>query len=400
MSVPELIRIVSRDSPMALAQVERVRAELAVLHPGVRTEVVPVKTTGDKWMGALSMVEGKGAFTKEVDAALLAGEADLAVHCLKDVPADRPLPAGTTFAAFLKRDDIRDALVHPGGLTLDELPDGTRIGTFSVRRVAQLAATHPHLECVPFRGNANRRLAKLAAGEADALLLAVSGLERIGREDVISEILSPEAMMPSIGAGILALQCREGDTEVIDVVSGLGDPDTHREATAERMLLHVLQGHCNSPIAGYARMDHGGELSLRACVFTPDGKTRLNAHEWAAGSTRRPWAHRSPWPCCVRAPASSSTASRTERAADRAGAAQAVPSSAWSLRKLLTWWARLSRAAPVWAPTASSCIPIPPAHRRRSAHSSSTRSWICTSTWPRPASGPAANSTAVARRSG
>jgi hydroxymethylbilane synthase len=281
MSLPELIRIVSRDSPMALAQVERVRSELVSLHPGVRTEVVPVRTTGDKWMGDLSKVEGKGAFTKEVDAALLAGEADLAVHCVKDVPADRPLPAGTTFAAFLKRDDVRDALIHPGGLTLDELPEGTRIGTSSVRRVAQLAATHPHLECVPFRGNANRRLAKLAAGEADALLLAVAGLERIGREDVISEVLSPETMMPPIGAGILALQCREGDTELIEAVSALGDPDTFREATAERMFLHVLQGHCNSPIAGYARVDHAGELSLRACVFTPDGKTRLNAHEWA-----------------------------------------------------------------------------------------------------------------------
>ena len=107
---------------MALAQVERVRAELAVLHPALRTEVVPVKTTGDKWMGDLSKVEGKGAFTKEVDAALIAGEADLAVHCVKDIPADRPLPAGTMFAAFLKRDDIRDALVDPAGRTLDELP--------------------------------------------------------------------------------------------------------------------------------------------------------------------------------------------------------------------------------------------------------------------------------------
>jgi hydroxymethylbilane synthase len=281
MSVPELIRIVSRDSPMALAQVERVRAELAVLHPHVRTEVVPVKTTGDKWMGDLSAVEGKGAFTKEVDAALLAGEADLAVHCMKDVPADRPLPAGTTFAAFLKRDDIRDALIHPGGLTLDELSAGTRVGTSSVRRVAQLAATHPELECVPFRGNVNRRLEKLAAGEADALLVAMSGLERIHRCDVISEVLSAEAMMPPIGAGILALQCREGDTDVIDTISALGHPETHREATAERMFLHVLQGHCNSPIAGYAQVDRSGELSLRACVFTPDGKTRLNAHEWA-----------------------------------------------------------------------------------------------------------------------
>lgn len=200
MSAPELIRIVSRDSPMALAQVERVRAELGVLHPDIQTVVIPVKTTGDKWMGDLSKVEGKGAFTKEVDAALVAGEADLAVHCVKDVPADRPLPAGTTFAAFLKRDDIRDALVHPGGLLLDELPAGTRIGTSSVRRVAQLAASHPHLECVPFRGNANRRLDKLAAGEVDALLLAVSGLERIGRPDVITEILSTEAMIPPIGA--------------------------------------------------------------------------------------------------------------------------------------------------------------------------------------------------------
>ncbi|MFD9878633.1 hydroxymethylbilane synthase, partial [[Kitasatospora] papulosa] len=150
MSAPELIRIVSRDSPMALAQVERVRAGLAALHPDTVTEVVPVRTTGDKWLGDLSKVEGKGAFTKEVDAALLAGEADLAVHCVKDIPADRPLPAGTTFAAFLERDDIRDALVHPDGLTLEQLPEGTRIGTSSVRRTAQLASSHPHLDCVPF----------------------------------------------------------------------------------------------------------------------------------------------------------------------------------------------------------------------------------------------------------
>ncbi|MGX1095300.1 hydroxymethylbilane synthase [Streptomyces albogriseolus] len=281
MAVPELIRIVSRDSPMALAQVERVRAELTAAHPGVRTEVVPVRTTGDKWLGDLSQVEGKGAFTKEVDAALLAGEADLAVHCVKDVPADRPLPAGTVFAAFLERDDVRDALVHPEGLTLDELPPGTRVGTSSVRRVAQLAATHPQLRCVPLRGNANRRLAKLAEGEVDVLLLAAAGLERIGRSDVISEVLSPDVMLPPVGAGVLALQCREGDTGLIEAAGVLNHPDTHRETTAERMLLHVLQGHCNSPIAGLARVDRSGELSLRACVFTPDGKTRLNAHEWA-----------------------------------------------------------------------------------------------------------------------
>ncbi|MET8682409.1 hydroxymethylbilane synthase [Streptomyces sp. NPDC004647] len=277
----ELIRIVSRSSPMALAQVERVRAELAALSPEIRTEVVPVTTSGDKWMGDLSKLGGKGAFTKEVDAALLAGEADLAVHCMKDVPADRPLPAGTVFASYLKRDDIRDAVVHPDGLTLDELPAGSRIGTSSVRRTAQLAVTHPDLECVPMRGNANRRLEKLDAGDADALLLAVSGLERIGMMSRTSEILSVEAMCPPIGAGLLGLQCREDDTATIEAVSGLGDTNAWRETTAERMFLHVLQGHCNSPIAGYAKAERDGRLSLRARVFSPDGKAVLDAHEWA-----------------------------------------------------------------------------------------------------------------------
>ncbi|MFI6878936.1 hydroxymethylbilane synthase [Streptomyces sp. NPDC050400] len=277
----ELIRIVSRSSPMALAQVERVRAELAALHPDVRTEVVPVTTSGDKWMGDLSKLGGKGAFTKEVDQALLDGHADLAVHCLKDIPADRPLPEGCTFGAYLKRDDVRDALIDPAGRTLDELPEGTRIGTSSVRRVAQLAASHPHLTCVPMRGNANRRLQKLAAGDADVLLLALSGLERIGRTDVITDVLAPELMCPPIGAGILALQCRADDEATLDTVSGLGHRDTWREATAERMFLHVLQGHCNSPVAGYARAERSGDLSLRACVFTPDGKRVLNAQEWA-----------------------------------------------------------------------------------------------------------------------
>ncbi|MBL1100779.1 hydroxymethylbilane synthase [Streptomyces coffeae] len=281
MSSTDLIRIVSRSSPMALAQVERVRAELAALHPGIRTEVVPVTTSGDRWMGDLSKLGGKGAFTKEVDAALLAGEADLAVHCIKDVPADRPLPAGTVFAAYLKRDDIRDAVIHPEGLTLDQMPEGARIGTSSVRRVAQLAVTHPHVQCVPMRGNANRRLEKLDAGDADALLLAVSGLERIGRTDRISEILSVDTMCPPIGAGVLGLQCREDDTATIEAVSGLGDTDAWKEVTAERMLLHVLQGHCNSPIAGFAKAERDGRLSLRARVFSPDGKTVLDAHEWA-----------------------------------------------------------------------------------------------------------------------
>lgn len=281
MVLPEVIRIVSRDSPMALAQVERARAALGAAYPGTATEVVPVRTTGDRWLGDLSLVEGKGAFTKEVDAALLAGAADLAVHCVKDIPGDRPLTPGTVFAAFLARDDIRDALVDPAGRTLDQLPPGTRIGTSSVRRTAQLAASHPHLECVPIRGNANRRLARMAAGDADALVLAVAGLERIGRPDAISEIVDPELMVPALGAGALALQCREGDTGLIEAVGAIGDAATRQEVTAERALLRVLQGRCGSPIAGFARAAEDGVLSLRACVFSADGKTVLHAQERA-----------------------------------------------------------------------------------------------------------------------
>jgi len=284
MSDIRLIRIGTRSSPMALAQVERVRGELAAQLPHVRTEVVPMTTSGDRWTGPLSALGGKGAFTKEVDAALLSGVCDLAVHCMKDVPGDRPVPAGTVFAAYLARDDIRDALVHPGGLGLDELPAGTRIGTSAVRRIAQLARHHPRLEAVPIRGNANTRLAKLDAGDADALLLAVSGLERIGEARRITEIVPVELICPPIGAGVLGLQCREDDTATIETVSRLGDLDAWRQTTAERMFLHVLQGHCNSPLAGYAHSEPDGRLSLRAQVFSPDGKTVLDAHEWGDGA--------------------------------------------------------------------------------------------------------------------
>ena len=264
---------------MALAQVERVRTELAALAPQVRVEVLPITTSGDRWSGALSALGGKGAFTKEVDEALITGAVDLAVHCMKDVPGDRPVPAGTVFACYLARDDTRDALIHPGGLTLDQLPAGARIGTSAVRRIAQLARHHPHLETVPIRGNANSRLAKLDAGQADALLLAVAGLERIDLTDRITQILPIETMCPPLGAGVLGLQCRENDTDTIDLVARLGDTNTWRQTSAERMLLHVLQGHCNSPIAGYATTEPDGQLTLHATVFTLDGKKALHAQE-------------------------------------------------------------------------------------------------------------------------
>ncbi|WP_097321699.1 hydroxymethylbilane synthase [Paractinoplanes atraurantiacus] len=279
MPAKQLVRIGSRSSPMALAQVERVRGELAVKRPDVVTEVVAFTTSGDRWAGALSELGGKGAFTKEIDRALVDGRIDLAVHCMKDVPGDRPVPAGTVFAAYLARDDIRDALVNPVGVRLAELPAGARVGTSAVRRVAQLGREFPQVEAVPLRGNANSRLAKLDAGEVDALLLAVSGLERIGQPERITEVLSVDVMCPPIGAGVLGLQCRADDVATLEAAGTLGDPDVWRETAAERMLLHVLQGHCNSPIAGYAVSEAGGRLSLRGRVFSPDGKRVLEAFE-------------------------------------------------------------------------------------------------------------------------
>ncbi|GAB6897498.1 hydroxymethylbilane synthase [Kineosporia succinea] len=279
-----VVRIGTRSSPMALAQVERVRAELTALEPDLVVEVVPVTTSGDRWPGSLAALGGKGAFTREVDQLLLNREVDLAVHCMKDVPGDRPVPAGTTFACYLERDDVRDALIHPGGLTLDELPAGTRIGTSAVRRIAQLARAYPHLTTVPIRGNANSRLAKLEAGHADALLLAYSGLERIGETARATQILGIDTMCPPIGAGVLGLQCREEDTETVDLIGRLGSTGTWRETTAERMMLHVLQGHCNSPIAGLATSRPDGRLGLRAMVFSLDGKTTLEAEETGSAS--------------------------------------------------------------------------------------------------------------------
>ncbi|GAB7045187.1 hydroxymethylbilane synthase [Catenuloplanes indicus] len=281
MSVSRVVRVGTRNSPMALAQVERVKARLAEAHPDVTVEVVSMTTSGDRWQGSLAALGGKGAFTKEVDAALLDGRVDLAVHCVKDVPGDRPAPAGTVMAAFMARDDVRDCLVHPGGLSIGELPAGTRVGTSAVRRVAQMALHWPHLTPVPIRGNANSRLAKLDAGEYDALLLAVSGLERIGLPERITHPIGTDTIVPAVGAGTLVIQVRQDDTALRDLVACLDDPRAVRETTAERTMLHILQGNCHSPIGALARTEPDGRLSLRARVISLDGKTVLDVQEWA-----------------------------------------------------------------------------------------------------------------------
>ncbi|MEV6299217.1 hydroxymethylbilane synthase [Actinoplanes sp. NPDC051861] len=282
MSASRLLRIGTRSSPMALAQVERVRQMLAARRPEVTVEVVPLTTSGDRWQGSLSELGGKGAFTKEVDQALLDGRADVAVHCVKDVPGDRPAPAGTTFVAYLERDDVRDCLVHPDGKRIEELPAGSRIGTSAVRRIAQMALHWPHLIPVPIRGNANSRLAKLDAGEYDALLLAVSGLHRIGQPARITQTIDIDTFVPAVGSGTLVLQSRQDDSAALEIAQSLGDRRTAVETEAERTMLHILQGSCQSPIAGYARTEPDGRISLRARVISLDGKTVLDVHEWAS----------------------------------------------------------------------------------------------------------------------
>lgn len=263
---------------MAIAQAEHVagllRAEWVV--PDV--EVVPRTTSGDRWAGSLAEMGGKGLFVKELDRAQLAGEVDVVVHCLKDVPGDQPLPDGLEITAYLPRDDVHDALVSASGAKVRDLPSGARVGTSSVRRVAQLLAMRRDLTVVPVRGNTNSRLAKLDAGEYDAMLLAVAGLRRIGAAERITEVIPTTAMIPAVGAGVLALQCRSGDADTVEAVAGLDHALTRACATAERSLLRTLRGHCASPIAGYCAPRDDG-LALHAAVFTPNGDIVLEAFE-------------------------------------------------------------------------------------------------------------------------
>lgn len=278
--MPRTIRISTRSSPMAVHQAEQVAAAMEALDPAVGTELVKVTTAGDRWMGDLAELGGKGAFTKEIDRALLDGQADLAVHCLKDIPGDIPVPEGLAFAGYLPREDIRDAVVSRSGAPLAELPEGAVIGTSSVRRAAQLRVHHPHLRIEPLRGNVNTRLTRLDEGHFDVLIAAVAGLHRVGQADRITEILSLETMCPPIGAGIIALQCRVDDVDLLGRAARLNDAETNRQADAERAMLHALQGHCNSPIAGYATTDATGRLSLHGKVFSLDGSQWLDSHHW------------------------------------------------------------------------------------------------------------------------
>lgn len=280
------LRIGTRKSPMALAQTERVRELLLKLEPDLGIDVVPIETEADQWQGDLSKLGGKGLFVKAIDLRLQSGDIDLAVHCLKDVPGDGPLPEGLVFAAMLSRDDARDVLVVPEDSavrTLADLPAGAHVGSSSVRRRAQLGRARPDLRVVRVRGTVGTRLDKLDGTKAmspalDALVVAASGLERLELRARARHTFTVDEILPAVGAGVLVLECRRADGDLLALLRQLGDARTLAEATAERAMLYGLRGHCNSPIAGYCDTEVDGRLSLRGMVFDEAGSTFVRAH--------------------------------------------------------------------------------------------------------------------------
>jgi hydroxymethylbilane synthase len=267
------LRIATRGSALALWQANHVRERLAQLH-GIESELIRIRTSGDKFQGS-SVVEvseqarTKGIFIKELEEALLAGTADLAVHSMKDVPTENP--AGLVFPAITKREDVRDCLISRNGAKLKDLASGARIGTSSLRRQAQVRHHRPDLQLFDLRGNVDTRLKKVAAGEFDAIVLATAGINRLGASDKITEILPPEIILPAVGQGALGIETRADDRETLRFVAALDDLESRAAVTAERALLRELEGGCQIPLGAWARFENG-ELRLEACVFSADGK--------------------------------------------------------------------------------------------------------------------------------
>jgi hydroxymethylbilane synthase len=262
-----LVRIATRKSPLALWQTEHVAESLRRAHPGLQVELVGMTTRGDKILDSpLSKVGGKGLFIKELEQGLLEGRADIAVHSMKDVPVD--FPPGLELAVVMAREDPRDALVSPYYPSLERLPAGARVGTCSLRRQCQLTHGFPALRLVNLRGNVNTRLAKLDAGEYEAIILAAAGLKRLNLAERIACYLEPELSLPAIGQGAIGIECRGDDERVRDLIAALADPDTALRVRAERALNHRLHGSCQVPIAGYAVLESDG-IFLRGLVGDP-----------------------------------------------------------------------------------------------------------------------------------
>jgi hydroxymethylbilane synthase len=269
------LRVGTRGSPLALAQAELVKAALAAAHPaladGRAIEIVVVSTKGDRVQDRpLAEIGGKGLFTEEIEAGLLDGRLDLAVHSMKDMPTI--LPDGLVIPAVLPRADPRDALIARGARSIRALPAGAVVGTASLRRAAQLRAARPDLEVVPLRGNVHTRLRKLDTGEVGATFLAMAGLVRLGLGHVVSAALAPEEMLPAVAQGAIGIESRAADDAVLALLAAINHGPTMCAITAERAFLARLDGSCRTPIAALAEID-GEQLRLRGLVASPDGRS-------------------------------------------------------------------------------------------------------------------------------
>lgn len=269
------LKIATRQSPLALWQAEHIKARLQDLHLGLVVELVKFVTQGDKILDTpLAKIGGKGLFVKELENALLDGRADLAVHSMKDVPMD--LPENLTLAVICERENPFDAFVSNQYLTLDDLPQGARLGTSSLRRKSQIQAYRPDLTIIDLRGNVGTRLGKLDAGEYDAIILATAGLKRLQLESRIKQILPPDLSLPAVGQGALGLECRSNDQAVLTLIAPLSDASTNICIRAERAFNRTLQGGCQVPIAGFAVLEND-QLFMQGRVGSPDGQQLLKA---------------------------------------------------------------------------------------------------------------------------
>ncbi len=271
----KIIRIATRQSPLALWQAEHVAERLQQMFPGLVVELVKMVTRGDKILDTpLAKVGGKGLFVKELELGMLEGAADIAVHSMKDVPVD--FPEGLHLAAILTREDPTDAFVSNQYASLQDLPADARIGTSSLRRQCQISGQFPEAKIMPLRGNVNTRLAKLDAGEYDAIILASAGLKRLGMAGRITQCLDASVSLPAIGQGAIGIECRVNDVEINNILVQLHDRETGLCVSAERAMNARLNGGCQVPIAGFAQLQ-GDELFMRGLVGNPDGSVLYRA---------------------------------------------------------------------------------------------------------------------------
>ncbi len=272
---PRRVRIATRKSPLALWQAEHAAVMLSARCPDLVPDLVPMTTRGDQILDrSLAEFGGKGLFLKELEHAILEGRADLAVHSLKDVPAT--LPDGLCLACFLPREDHRDLWLSADGLPVGEMPDGSRVGTSSLRRQSQLLAMHHGLEIVAVRGNVQTRLEHLDDGRVDALVLAAAGLKRLGLSPPNCRVLDGPEFLPAPGQGVIAIECRADDHGLIQQLESIACPDTTMAVRAERAVVQALGGDCRMPLAALARLG-GEDMALHARLASPDGQTLIDA---------------------------------------------------------------------------------------------------------------------------